>query len=100
MDSITSFLSYISVIAIGAERFTEIIKQAYLKKKEVPSYVYQLITFVSGFALCIIQPPPFQLFGFGKLTIAIIAGLSVSGSSSVWHDTLGVLNNFKKSLVQ
>ena len=98
MDQITSFLSYVGVIAVGAERLTEVLKRIYLEKKEVPSYVYQLITFAAGFALCFIQPPPFQLFGFNQLTIAVIVGLSVSGSSSAWHDALGTLNNFKKSL--
>ena len=98
MDQITSFLGYVSVIAVGAERLTDVIKRMYLEKKEVPGYVYQLITFACGFALCFIQPPEFKLFGFDQLTIAIMVGLTVSGSSSAWHDALGALNNFKKSL--
>lgn len=98
MDQITSFLSYVGVIAVGAERLTDVIKRMYLEKKEVPGYVYQLITFACGFALCFIQPPEFKIFGFDQLTIAILVGLSVSGSSSAWHDALGALNNFKKSL--
>lgn len=98
MEQITSFLSYVGVIAVGAERLTDVIKRMYLEKKEVPGYVYQLITFACGFALCFIQPPEFKIFGFDQLTIAIMVGLSVSGSSSAWHDALGALNNFKKSL--
>lgn len=98
MDQITSFLSYIGVIAVGAERFTDIIKRMYLEKREVPGYVYQLMTFACGFILCFIQPPEFKFFGFDQWIIAILVGLSVSGSSSVWHDALSALNNFKKSL--
>ena len=98
MDSITAFLSYVGIIAVGAERLTDVIKRAYLEKKEVPGYVYQLITFACGFALCFIQPPEFKLFGFDQLTIGVIVGLAVSGSSGAWHDALGALNNFKKSL--
>ena len=98
MDSITLFLSYIAVIAVGAERLTEVIKQAYLKDKNLPTYVYQLITFACGFALCLFQPPAIKFFGFDTITIATLVGLAVSGSSSAWHDALGALNNFKKSL--
>ena len=67
MDQITSFLSYVGVIAVGAERFTDVIKRIYLEKKEVPGYVYQLTTFACGFALCFIQPPEFKIFGFDQL---------------------------------
>lgn len=98
MDQIVSFVQYIALIAVGAERFTDILKRAYLEKKNVNSSVYQLITFACGVLLSILQPPEFKLFSFDPIVISILVGLAVSGSSSVWHDALSALNNFSKTI--
>jgi hypothetical protein len=98
MDQIVDFIQYVALIAVGAERVTDILKRAYLEKKNVNSSVYQLITFACGIVLSVVQPPEFKLFNFDPIVVSILVGLAVSGGSSVWHDALSALNNFSKTL--
>ncbi len=98
MENMIAFVQYIALIAVGAERVTDILKRAYLEKKNVNSSVYQLITFTCGVVLSVIQPPEFKIFNFDPLVVHVIVGLAVSGSSSVWHDALSALNNFSKTI--
>lgn len=98
MDQINELLVYISVIAVSAERITDIVKRMVLQNKEVNSSVYQLLTFACGVAAALIQPPEFKFFNFEPYMVCILVGLIVSGSSSAWHEILSSLNNFSKTL--
>lgn len=98
MDQIVQFVQYVALISVGAERVTDILKRAYLEKKNVNGSVYQLITFACGVILSVVQPPEFKIFNFDPIVVSILIGLAVSGGSSVWHDTISALNNFSNTL--
>ena len=92
------FLSYLAMISMGAERFTDVVKRAYIEKKfeKVNTAVYQLITFFFGFILALTHPAPIKLFNYHPYFVAILVGFAVSGGSSVWHEVLGTLSNMNK----
>lgn len=98
MDQIVQFVQYVALIAVSAERATDIMKRAYLEKKNVNSSVYQLITFAFGVIISVVEPPEFKIFNFSQIVVSILVGLAVSGGSSFWHDALSSLNNFSKTL--
>lgn len=98
MDQIFPLIQYIALIAVGAERVTDIIKRAYLEKRQVNSSVYQLITFACGVIISVVQPPEFKIFNFDPLVVHILIGLAVSGGSSAWHEVLTMMNGFSKTL--
>ncbi len=96
MDQFVQFAAYVAVIAVGAERLTDIIKRMYLADKNINSSVYQLLTFVCGIVVSIAQPPDFKFFNFNPYMIAVLTGFAVSGTSSAWHEFLMILSNFNK----
>ena len=96
MEKIIEFVSYLALISISAERFTDIIKRAFLEKRNVNGSVYQFLTFMFGVGLALHDPIQFKLFNFNEYVTAILIGLATSGGSSVWHDMLETLNNFSK----
>ena len=97
MESFSSFFAYLAIASVAAERLTDIIKRSYLSTFKFPGYVYQIITFGIGVLLCLIQPPP-PILDFNPIIMTIVAGLAVSGSSSVWHDIIEVISGYKKTL--
>lgn len=100
MDHLTSLIAYIAIIAVGAERITEIIKRTFLKDKEINGGIYQLMTFAFGFMLSMIQPPEFKVFNFNPVVVSLLIGLAVSGTSSFWYEILSSLNSVNDSLKQ
>lgn len=98
MDHLTAFVTYVAIIAVAAERLTDIVKRTFLEKRNVKGWVYQLLTFTFGFILAMTQPPTFDVFGFNSIVVACLIGLTVSGTSSFWHEVLMSLNGVNNSL--
>ncbi len=99
MDNLLSFISYIAIISVAAERFTEIMKKIMLakliEKYSWKATLYQTVTAVFGGGICYLNPPssiPFHVYPF---ILAVLVGLCVSGGSGVWSDLLAILKQTK-----
>lgn len=100
-DSVLSFLSYVLVVSVAAERLTELIKKFFIKDKEINTGWYMLISAIGGGFIATISPPetvPFTLKYFW--TTPVIIGIIVSGGSGFWHEVVSVLSTFKSTLKQ
>lgn len=100
-DSIISFLTYVSIISIGAERLTEIIKKFFIKDRTINSGWYSLISAIGGGIIATIFPPETAPFTLKYLwTMPILIGIIVSGSSGFWHEVVSSLGSVKDSLAK
>lgn len=95
MDTIIAYVSFIAITSVAAERFTEIIKKAFLSKFEPNAAVYQSISCIFGGVLCYGAPPAELPFHAPLWAVAVVTGLAVSGGSGVWNDMLTLLKNYK-----
>lgn len=98
MDNLIDFVNYILIIAIAAERFTDIVKRTYLERFNLNSGIYQIITVCFGMVLGYLQPVEIKAYQFNEYVQVILVGLMVSGTSSFWHEILSVLGNLKTNL--
>ena len=99
MENLTSFISYIAIISIAAERFTEIMKRILLTKL-IEKYTwkatfYQGVSAVFGGGVCYLNPPTSLPFHVYPIILALLIGLCVSGGSGAWNDLLGILKQTK-----
>ena len=101
LDNVVSFVSYVAVVSIAAERTTDMIKRAALLDERLSKFKgvsYQLLSAISGGLICLVSPPESSPFYTNKEIMALIVGLLASGGSSLWHDILGLIQAYRTSV--
>lgn len=99
MDNLVGFISYIAIMSIAAERFTEIMKKIMLakliEKYEWKATLYQVLAALFGGVICYLNPPTSVPFYVHPGILSVLVGFCVSGGSGVWNDLLGILKQTK-----
>ncbi len=99
METLVGFVSYIAIMSIAAERFTEIMKKLLLakliEKYEWKSTLYQVLATIFGGVICFLNPPTSVPFYVHPAILSVLVGFCVSGGSGVWNDLLGILKQSK-----
>jgi len=94
LDQLIEVISYLAVVSIAAERFTEILKGALLKRLFAGPVTYQLTAGVFGGFLAFIAPSPMAHLLDSTTAIIVVTGLAVSGGSGFWNSVLSVMQDF------
>lgn len=108
LDTLTTFLGYVTIVAVTAERVVEMCKpmfgfETFAKlfgtlsddQRKVSYYALAAITGAGVHLLSGVTIPYFtELY-----PSAVIVGLLVSGGSGIWHDLLGIVRNFSRSTI-
>lgn len=99
MNNLTELFTYFLFLSVAAERAVEIIKNAFLKKREAPPAVYQTLAAIFGGIMSYISPPG-NMDHLNPYVASVMIGLAVSGGSSFWNTTIVMFNQKAKSLKQ
>lgn len=97
MDVALEVLTYLALLSVAAERFTEIVKRLWLSKISSNGAVYQLMAALFGGFVAYIDPPHFPRVELGLYVQTVLVALAVSGGSGAWNSILGVLQDYAKS---
>ncbi len=98
METIIIFLSYLAVVSVAAERFTEILKGVFLAKYANKAVVYQIVAGLFGAGLCYLSPPTVDIGIVNEYVKVIIVGFVVSGGSGLINDLLSTLKTFQRNI--
>lgn len=101
LNELLVLLSYITVLSVTVERWTEMLKPALdgfvcrtsIGDKGRRTLMY-LISFSSGAVLHAMSGSTIPYFT-DPVGAALVAGMLVSGGSGIWHDLLSILGDFK-----
>lgn len=94
LDQLIEVISYLAVVSIAAERFTEILKGSLFKLMDAGPVTYQLTAGAFGGLLAFIAPSPMAHLIDSMAAIVIVTGLAVSGGSGFWNSVLSVMQDF------
>ena len=98
MDQLIEIVTYLALLSVAAERFTDIIKRLVLSKYNVNGAVYQLVAAGFGGFVALIDNPRFAGIEVGRYVQVLLIGLAVSGGSGAWNSILSVLQEYSRSL--
>lgn len=97
MQQMMEVVAYLALLSVAAERFTEIVKRAWLSKVTSNGAVYQLLAAAFGGAVACIDPPSFPMFKMNVYAQSLLIALAVSGGSGAWNSLLCLLQDYSKS---
>lgn len=103
LKELMDFISYIAIVSIAAERFTEIFKRIFVTenykiKETYKPVIYQALAAVFGSVVYIVDPyPVFFMKNVSVAVLSIVVGLCVSGGSGTWNTILKILSDYSKS---
>lgn len=96
MDRFIEIVTYFALISVAAERFTDLIKKAWLSKlTTVNPAVYQLLSALFGAAIAYAEPLALLSKQMPWYAVVVVSGLAVSGGSSFWNTVLSTLSEVK-----
>lgn len=98
MDQVVTILSFLVLASVAAERLTEIIKLAFLKRFNVNAAVYQLMAGLFGAWLAYLVPSPLNELIKHEWAVIAITGLCVSGGSGLWNALLDTIVGYSKNV--
>lgn len=96
MEQVLHVVNYILLISIAAERFTDILKRAFIERYNPNKAIYQILTLIFGIVIFKLNPIVIEIFN--ENVLAILIGLAVSGGSGAWHEILDTLSQLNKNL--
>ncbi len=97
MDKLTEVVIYFGLISMTAERLVDLFRKTF-PNLTLPGSVYQLATALIGGGITYMSPPDASLIPLNQYLTVVVAGLATSGGSSLWHEVLSILNNYKQNL--
>ena len=94
LEQLIALVSYIVMLSVAAERFTDIVKRAVFSKFNIPQLegaVPQVIAAAFGGVVAYATPPEITFFPVKPEMIPPLIALAVSGGSGAWNSILTAL---------
>ena len=97
MEQVLQVLTYLALVSVAAERFTEIVKRMWLSKITSNGGVYQLVAALFGGFVAFVDPPSFPKIHLSIYLQTVLIALAVSGGSGAWNSILTTLQEYSKT---